>query len=69
MAKDKDHCHALALGGGGNNGAWEAGVIWGLMNYGNPKDYEWDVLTGISVGSINSSYLSAWEPKDGLKAA
>ena len=29
-------CHALALSGGGTNGAFEAGVIWGLMHYGNP---------------------------------
>ena len=44
-------------------------MIWGLLNYGNPIDYRWDVVTGISVGSINSSYLSAWNVGDEKKAA
>lgn len=30
---------ALSLEGGGNKGAYEAGVIWGLMHYGNPEDF------------------------------
>ena len=30
-----ESCTALVLSGGGSNGAWEAGVIWGLMNYGD----------------------------------
>lgn len=34
-------CNALALSGGANNGAWEIGVLWGLINYGNPADYPW----------------------------
>jgi len=56
----KDHCRALALSGGGSNGAWEAGVIWGLINYGNPADFEWDVITGVSAGSWNAAMLSGW---------
>jgi len=32
----QDVCRALLLSGGGNNGAWEAGVLYGLVNYGNP---------------------------------
>jgi len=38
-AMANDFCHALVLSGGGNNGAWESGVIWGLINYGDPTDY------------------------------
>ena len=33
--------YALALSGGANNGAWEAGVLYGLINYGNPEDFKW----------------------------
>ena len=33
-AAGKDTCHALVLSGGGSNGAWEAGVIYGFANYG-----------------------------------
>lgn len=32
-------CNALVLSGGANNGAWEAGVLWGLVHYGDPADY------------------------------
>ena len=27
-------CNALVLSGGGDNGAWEVGVMWGLAHYG-----------------------------------
>lgn len=55
-------CRALVLSGGGTNGAWEAGVVWGLTHYGNPEDYTWDVHTGISAGSINTIGLVGWAP-------
>ena len=32
-------CRALVLSGGANNGIWEAGVLYGLVHYGNPEDY------------------------------
>ena len=31
------------------------------MNYGNPEDFKYDVLSGISAGSINAIALAAWE--------
>jgi len=68
-AQAADSCHALALSGGGSNGAWEAGVIWGFVNYGNPDDYKWDVLTGVSAGSINSLGLMVHEIGQEVQAA
>ena len=59
-AASQDSCRALVLSGGGNNGSWETGVLWGLLNYGTPSDYTWDVVTGVSAGSINSSALAGW---------
>jgi len=59
-AQADDVCRALVMSGGGNNGAWEAGVIWGMLNYGDPADFAWDVVTGISAGSINTSALAGW---------
>lgn len=53
-AASKDTCRALVLSGGGSNGAWEAGVIYGFANYGNASDFEWDVISGVSAGSINA---------------
>ena len=47
-------CKALSMEGGGSHGAYEAGVIWGLAK-GLPDDeVNWNVVTGISTGAINS---------------
>ena len=54
----QDHCRALVLSGGGSNGAWEAGVLWGFLNYGNPDDFAYDVVSGISAGSINAMAMA-----------
>jgi NTE family protein len=62
-------CTALVLSGGGSNGAWEAGVFWGLLHYGDPADYRYDVLAGVSAGSINAGSLSNWEIGDELAAS
>jgi len=57
-------CRGLALSGGANKGAWEVGVLWGLLHYGNPSDYEWDIISGVSAGSINAAGLSVFEMGD-----
>ena len=57
-AATQDTCRALVLSGGGSNGAWEAGVVYGFANYGNPSDFEWDVISGVSAGSINALAIS-----------
>lgn len=64
----KDTCNALVLSGGGSNGAWEVGVLWGLVHYGNPADFEWDYLTGISAGSINTAGMVGWAPGEEIQA-
>jgi predicted acylesterase/phospholipase RssA len=46
-------CHALVLSGGANKGAYEAGVIHGLSHLLKSEDVAWDVMTGVSTGSIN----------------
>lgn len=52
------------MSGGANNGAWEIGVLWGLAHYGNPADYYWDVVSGISAGAINGAGLAGWKPEE-----
>ena len=54
-------CRALVMSGGSNNGAWEAGVFWGLVHYGNPADYTYDTVSGVSAGSINTGAFATWE--------
>jgi len=56
------NCHALVMSGGANNGAWEAGVLWGLVNYGNPADFTWDVVTGVSAGALNTGFVVMYPP-------
>ena len=61
MAKAAEqYCRALALSGGGSFGCYETGVIWGLLHYGNPEDYSWDVVTGVSAGAIQAGMISVW---------
>jgi len=62
-------CKALVMSGGGSNGAWEAGVFWGLLHYGNPADYAYDVITGVSAGAINTGALAGWAIGDEYRAS
>ena len=59
-------CRALALSGGANYGAWEVGVMWGLVHYGDPADFTWDVITGVSAGAINTAATTVFAPGDEL---
>ena len=59
-----DVCRALVLSGGGNNGAWETGVLYGLVNNGTASDYAYDVVTGVSAGSINAIAMAGWAVGD-----
>ena len=36
------------------------------MHEGNPDDFQWDVVTGISGGAINTCAISVWAKEDGL---
>jgi len=55
-------CRALAMSGGGSKGSFEAGVMWGLVqNDPEPSKYEWDVVTGVSAGSLNAAIVTGFE--------
>lgn len=47
-------CRILVFGGGGSRGSFEAGVIARIAE----SEKNFDLITGISVGSINAYYLS-----------
>ena len=58
-------CKALALSGGGSKGSYEAGVLYGLVNNDPDKTkYAYDVVTGVSAGSINTVAVSLFAPGD-----
>ena len=49
------------MSGGGACGAYEAGVLYGLFHNAPDKDqYRYDVLSGVSAGSINSAMISTF---------
>jgi NTE family protein len=55
-------CRGLVMSGGGNGGAWEAGVVWGLVNHAKqPEDAQYDVISGVSAGAINAAAMATWE--------
>ena len=62
-------CRALVLSGGANNGAWEAGVLSGLVKYGTESDFYYDVMTGVSAGAINAAGIAGYAPDDVKNAA
>ena len=53
------------MSGGGSNGAWEAGVLWGLAHDNpNVEDFFYEVVTGVSAGAINSAGLAGYAPEE-----
>lgn len=53
---------ALVLSGGGARGAYEAGVLAELFERIGPKlppDFEFDIVSGTSVGAIHAAYVAA----------
>jgi len=65
----QDHCYALALEGGGDRGAYQAGAIYQIiMNHGD-ENVAYDVISGIGVGSINGAYLAGHAKGDEEQAA
>lgn len=47
-------CKAITLSGGGSRGPYEAGVLWALANLSNPDQINWNVVSGISAGALNT---------------
>ena len=53
---------ALVLSGGGSKGAFQVGAIQALLESGRT----WDAIYGISVGSLNASWLAMYKPEEQL---
>lgn len=49
----------LVLSGGGARGAYEAGVMQGIVEVLRPTSAPFEVLCGTSVGALNAAYLAA----------
>ena len=44
-------------------------MLWGLLNYGIAADFRYDVVAGVSIGSINASGLAMFDIGDEAEAA
>lgn len=59
----------IVLSGGGARGAYEAGVVQGIMEVLQPSHAPFDVLCGTSVGALNAAYLGANAQRPDMDAA
>src|SRR6201991_884461 len=59
----------IVLSGGGARGAYEAGVVAGIMEVLRPKRAPFDVLCGTSVGALNAAYLASHAHLPDMNAA
>jgi len=55
-----DKCRALALAGGDDNGAFQAGAVMGLIESLPHGEAQWDVVTGNGAGAINALIVSQY---------
>jgi len=55
-------CRALAMSGGGDLGAYQMGVLKTLI-YNLPEiETQWDVVSGVSAGTLNGASLAIFAP-------
>lgn len=54
-------CRVLAMRGGGIHGAFEVGVLKAFTDTLDPEEYQYDVVSGVSVGALNTGLLSIYK--------
>jgi NTE family protein len=64
-----EHSVGIVLSGGGARGAYEAGVVAGIMEVLKPRRAPFDVLCGTSVGALNAAYLASHAHMPDMNAA
>jgi len=62
-------CRALALGGGADRGAYEAGALKALVEKQNPEHVKWNVIAGISAGALNAGALAQFKLGNEIQAS
>lgn len=53
-----EYCRGLALEGGGSLGAYQSGALLALTQMLSSADIQWNVVSGISTGSLNAAGMS-----------
>ena len=57
-------CRILALRGGGVHGSFEVGVLTALLEKMPSEELTYDYVGGVSIGALNASIFSLFEPGD-----
>ena len=55
-------CYALALEGGGDKGAYQIGALAQIVDQSDPSEVQYDVVSGVSIGSINGALIASYPP-------
>jgi len=61
------YCKGLVLSGGGSFGSFQNGIVSNIINNTDNTDNYWDIISGVSSGSINAVYLSQFNKDHNLK--
>jgi predicted acylesterase/phospholipase RssA len=62
-------CRALVLSGGGDRGSYEAAVFIEFVNLLPLEEVSYDVITGVSAGSMNACGLGVFAPEEAVEAS
>jgi predicted acylesterase/phospholipase RssA len=65
---DDGYCRVLALRGGGGLASFEVGVLEAMTEKLQPQDVAYDVIEGVSAGSIYAGGLSLYPKGEEKKA-
>jgi hypothetical protein len=69
FASADQYCRGLALGGGNDLGAYQAGAISGLLTTLTAQETDYQIVTGLGVGSINGLIVSQFNSSQNAKIA
>ncbi|CAI2374362.1 unnamed protein product [Moneuplotes crassus] len=66
MAKNK--CRILSLSSGTEKAAYQVGALKALIEHLDPKEVEYDVISGVSFGAFNAAMMAVHEKGDEKEA-
>lgn len=55
-------CRVLAMRGGGIHGSFEVGVLKAFTDTLAPEEYQYDIVSGVSVGALNTAMFAIHKP-------
>ena len=59
LAEENGKCYALAMQGGGDKGAYQAGAFIGTVEALGEAQTRYQSISGVSVGGLNAGFISA----------